>query len=264
VTTTPEPEQPEPDPAGSDQPTPLEPESTPAVSTGRRMSAGGAVISLLLGLLGFALVVQLRSNTTDAALTSARPEDLVRILSDLDSRQERLRQDIADLEETRRQLESGAQGREAALTQAHRRADDLGILAGTLPAIGPGLDIRLIPGAEPIHAVTVLDAVEELRGAGAEAMQLSGSNGAVIRVVASSYFVDATDALTVDGQRLTAPYGVLVIGDPQTMQTALNIPGGVVDALRQHGGTVSVREDPAIRVDALHKAATLRYARPVS
>ncbi|HLL67491.1 MAG TPA: DUF881 domain-containing protein [Micromonosporaceae bacterium] len=240
-----------------------DPEAAPVA--GRRLSAAGAVIGLLLVLLGFALVVQVRSNTTtDAQLTSARPEDLVRILSDLDSRQERLRQEIADLEDTRRQLASGAQGREAALAEAQRRADELGILAGTLPAVGPGLSIRLSAGEEPLRAVTVLDAVEELRGAGAEAMQISGVNGTVVRVVASTYFVDSADRLTVDDAELTSPFTIDVIGDPQTMQTALNIPGGVVDSLRQHGGTVAVHDSDAIGVTALHRSTGLRHARPVS
>src|SRR4030095_7362486 len=68
----------------------------------RRVSGAGAVIALLLGLLGFALVVQLRSNATDPGLATARPEDLVRILSDLDARQDRLRDEIAQLQEGHR------------------------------------------------------------------------------------------------------------------------------------------------------------------
>jgi uncharacterized protein YlxW (UPF0749 family) len=254
-------------PAGATQP----PAATvPAVATtqppagARRLSGAGAVIGLLLGLLGFALVVQLRGNADDQQLASARQEDLVRILSDLDARQERLRQEISTLEESRRRLASGAQGREAALAEARRRADALGILAGTLPAEGPGLEIRFAPGGEPVRSETILDAVEELRGAGAEAMQIAGSNGATARIVASTYFVDAGDGLQVDGERLAAPYTVLVIGDPQTMQTALNIPGGVVDAVRQHGGNVTVRAAEQVRVSTLHPAGTPKYARPVS
>jgi hypothetical protein len=44
----------------------------------------------------------------------------------------------------------------------------------------------------------------------------------------------------------------------------LNIPGGVVDTVRQHGGTVSLREVDLVRVDALHAGSALRYARPTS
>src|SRR6266542_3018467 len=233
---TPEPE-PEPEPAAEPPAEPAgkpEPAAEPLPARGARvppLSPAGAVVGLLLVLLGFALVVQLRSNATDPELAAARPEDLVRILSDLDARQSRLRQEIASLEESRRQLASGAQGREAALAEARRRADQLGILAGTLPAEGPGLSIRFNPGTERIRAETILDAVEEL---------------------------------LVEGQRLTAPYTIVVIGDPQTMQTALNIPGGVADTVRRRGGTVNVQAADLVQVTALHQAGTPKYARPVS
>jgi uncharacterized protein YlxW (UPF0749 family) len=259
---------PEPDhpaPARSPAPAPAPAPTEPAQAQPERRSLPAtAVVAVLLVLFGFALVVQLRSNATDPGLASARQEDLVRILSDLDARQSRLRQEIANLEESQRQLASGAQGREAALAEARRRADVLGILAGTLPAEGPGLEVRFTPGTERIQPETILDAVEELRGAGGEAMQVSGAGGGVVRVVASTYFVDSGDGLLVDGQRLTAPYTVVVIGDPPTMQTALNIPGGVVDTVRQRGGSVDVRAADPARVTALHQAGTPKYARPVS
>ena len=222
------------------------------------------VIALLVGLLGFAVAVQFKAGGSDAELSSARPEDLVRILSDLDAQQDRLRGEISDLEDTQRQLDSGAQGRDAALAEARKRADELGILAGTLPAEGPGLQIDLMQGSDAIKSETVLDAIEELRGAGAEAMQIAGAGGPAVRIVASTYFVDAPEGgrLMVDGTALGAPYTITVIGGPDTMRTALNIPGGVVDSVRQHGGTVSVREADPVHVNALHTANALQYAKP--
>jgi uncharacterized protein YlxW (UPF0749 family) len=110
----------------------------------------------------------------------------------------------------------------------------------------------------------VLDAVEELRGAGGEAMQITGQGSPAVRVVASTYFSDARDGLVVDGAHLAAPYTLLVIGDPQTMRTALNIPGGVVDTVRQRGGNVIVQESEAVRVTALHQVGTPKFAHPVS
>ncbi|GAA1499384.1 DUF881 domain-containing protein [Dactylosporangium maewongense] len=229
----------------------------------RRWGGTGLVIALLLGLLGFGISVQFKAGNSDAELAAARPEDLVRILSDLDAQQDRLRREISDLEETRRQLDSGAQGRDAALAEARKRADELGILAGTLPAEGPGLSIEITPGTEKVKAEVILDAIEELRGAGAEAMQISGREGGTVRVVAATYFVDGdNDRLVVAGSSLTAPYTIMVIGGPDTMRTALNIPGGVVDSVRQHGGTVLVREADPVRVTALHAAGELRYAKP--
>jgi uncharacterized protein YlxW (UPF0749 family) len=227
-----------------------------------RLTSAGALIGALTALLGFALAVQLRSHTADPALASARQEDLVRILSDLEAREERTRQEISDLEDRQRQLTSGAQGRQAALQEATQRADELGILAGTLPAEGPGLTVRFDAGQEPVRAEAVLDAIQELRGAGAEAMQIAGGNGKVVRVVAASYVVDAGGGIEVDGSRLTAPYTITVIGDGQTMRTALNIAGGVVESVQQAGGNVTVHDPGTVRVTALHASTTPRYARP--
>ena len=58
----------------------------------------------------------------------------------------------------------------------------------------------------------MLDAVEELRGAGAEAMQISGAGGAAVRIVASTYFVDARDGLMV-GTAAARPAPYTLIGD---------------------------------------------------
>lgn len=230
----------------------------------RRGARAGVLIGLLVGLLGFGLAVQLNNGRTDPTLSGARQEDLVRILDDLDSRKERLRDEITSLEERRRQLTSGAQGRAAAVDEARRMADELGILAGTLPAEGPGLVIRFRPGPEAVRADQVLNAVEELRGAGAEAMQIAGSSGTVVRIVAATYFLDDDEALRVDGQSLSGPYTLTVIGDPRTMRTALEIPGGVVSEVSKDGGTVSLDERERITVSALRRAEPPRYARPTS
>jgi uncharacterized protein YlxW (UPF0749 family) len=228
-----------------------------------RVTAAGTVIALLVGLLAFALVVQVKSNVGDQQLENARQDDLVRILSDLNAREQRLRAEIATLEETLGQLGAGEQGRQAALEEARRRADELGILAGTLPAEGEGLLIRLAGSSRPVRAATVLEAVEELRGAGAEAMQIAGASGAAVRIVASTYFIDGDSRLIVDGRELAGPYTISVIGPASTMRTALTIPGGVSDAVARDAGTVSVEEPEVVTVDALRPPDDLEFARPV-
>ncbi|MGC1214234.1 MAG: DUF881 domain-containing protein, partial [Micromonospora sp.] len=244
----------------------VEPEAAAAGgSRARRLTSAGAMIAVLLALLGFTLVVQLKTTSTDPTLAATREEDLVRISSDLDSRERRLRQDIEALEESQRQLRSGEQGRQAALEEATRRADELGILAGTLPAVGPGLSVRFEGPDKAISSTRILDAVQELRGAGAEAMQIVGSDGTAVRIIASTYFVDGeAGGLVVDGRRLTGPYTILVIGDPATMRTALNIPGGVVASVQDAGGNVTPEDREAVEVSQLHAPIKLDHARPVS
>jgi len=225
-----------------------------------------SVIAVFLcGALGFALAAQLQQNNEgDSQFANARQSDLVRILDELNSREERLRGEISDLEFRRDSINSRAQGSEAALADARRRVTELGILAGTLPAEGPGLVITLIekPGHR-LPASTILDTVEELRGAGAEALQIDGAGRRTVRIGVSTYFADTDEGIEVDGQRLNGPYTITAIGDPPTVEGALKIPGGIVESVRQDGGT-KLEQRRTVQITAVREAPEPKYARPAS
>jgi uncharacterized protein YlxW (UPF0749 family) len=230
-----------------------------------RLTGAGVVVALLLALLGFTFVVQVRSVATDPTMASARQEDLVRILADLDAHEERMRQEIAELQDTRGRLTTAGESQQEALAEAARRADELGILSGTLPASGPGLRVEIRAGVGVVTAAMLLDAVQELRGAGAEAIQITGGAGGEVRVIASTYFVDADRGIVIDGELLRSPFTFTVIGDPRTLQPALTIPGGVVEKVHAAGGTVTMHEEPAgVEVTVVRDPVSLRFARPVS
>jgi uncharacterized protein YlxW (UPF0749 family) len=230
-------------------------------------------VAVLLGLLGFAAAVQVRSTQDDGVLASARQEDLVQILDDLTNRSLRLRQEVATLTATREQLTTGSGQDQAAVAAARRRAQVLGVLAGTVAARGPGVLVAISDPDNKISADVLLDALEEMRDSGAEAIQLEGSvdptsntppPDQVVRVVASTAFVDAGDrgGVEVDGRLLQPPYRFVVIGDPATISAALAIPGGVVDNVGQRGGHAVVTRRESVLVAALRPLDRPRYARP--
>jgi len=96
-------------------------------------------------------------------------------------------------------------------------------------------------------------------------MQIAGAGGKAVRIVASSYFVDAEGGgIIVDGDQLPGPYVLTVIGVPQVMQTALQIPGGVVASVNSGGGSVTLEQRTLVEVTAVRDATTLQYARPAS
>ena len=235
-----------------------------------RLRRVDVAVALLLGLLGFAAVVQVRSTQEDGPLAAARQEDLVQILDDLANRNERLRAEVAALEQTQRQLTSGSGRRQAALDEARRRAQLLGVLAGTVPATGPGVRLTMTDPDGVLRPDVLLDALEELRAAGAEAVQVEGRDGAAggaekraVRAVAGTSFVAAEEGgIVVDGQRLLPPYRFVAIGDPPTLGSALRIPGGVVDNVEQFGGRALVEPRDAVEVGALRRLEAPRYARP--
>lgn len=224
------------------------------------------LVALLLGVLGFALAVQVRSTQRTGVLANARQEDLVQILDELTNRSDRLRQEISTLTQTRQQLTTGSGAAEAALTEARKRTQQLGILAGTVPAVGPGVQVRITDPKDQVSASVLLDVLEELRNAGAEAVQFEGTSetGAIrsVRIVAQSSFTDRDSGVSVDGTPLVAPFRFTALGDPSTLAGAMAIPGGVEDAVQQQGGATTVTRGERLRVSALRALTTPHYARP--
>jgi len=227
-----------------------------------RASRGQLVAALLCALLGFAAAVQVRSNQ-DSDLTGLRQTDLVRILDDVTERSARLQAEARDLEQAREQVTDGTDGSRAALEEARARVRTLGILAGTLPATGPGIEFTISDPAGEVRADVLLDALQELRDAGAEAVELGTVGGPIVRVVASTHLTDVDAAgVEVDGTALEAPYRFRVIGEPGTLAAALDIPGGVLDVLRQRDAQGSVTQLEELTISSLRPAPAPEYARP--
>ncbi|MFD6171927.1 DUF881 domain-containing protein [Streptomyces coeruleorubidus] len=246
-----------------------EPDSEPQL-TGRqrlvkglwppRVSRAQFIVAVLLFGLGFGLAVQVASNSdSDSALRGARQEDLVRILDELDDRTQRLEDEKQGLEKQRDELENSSDQAEEARKQTIEKERQLGILAGTVAAQGPGITMTIEDTKGTVEADMLLDAVQELRAAGAEAIQVNG-----VRVVAGTYLTDSGKGVSVDGNKINAPYRFKVIGKPQDLEPALNIPGGVVQTLEKEQATVTIERSTKIVVDALRAVKRPDYARSSS
>jgi uncharacterized protein YlxW (UPF0749 family) len=226
-----------------------------------RATRGQLVAAVLCAALGFGLAVQVRSNQV-AGLSTLSQSDLVRILDDVSQRTARLQAESRDLEDTRAAVTGGASGSRAALQEARARTRTLGILAGTVPATGPGIEFTITDPKNHVHADVLLDALEELRDAGAEAVEISSVGGEQVRVVVSTHLVDAAGGIQVDGTLLHSPYHFRVIGDPRTLAAALDIPGGVLDVLHQEGATGVVAQQDSLTITSLRPAPRPQYAHP--
>ncbi|MGQ0630441.1 MAG: DUF881 domain-containing protein [Sporichthyaceae bacterium] len=223
----------------------------------RRARGTQLVIAALCGLLGFAGAVQIRLQADDSTFTTARQSDLISILDDLNDRSDRLELEIRDLEQRRSELRFGTDRSKAALTEAQERRTVLGILAGTVAAKGPGITLTIQDPARKVDAAVLLDTLQELRDAGAEAVQIND-----VRVVASTDFLDGDPgSVRIGGTLVSAPYEFRVIGEPETLGPALRIPGGVFAVLTERGATGEVQTRKQVVIDALHQGRPPEFAR---
>lgn len=222
-----------------------------------RASRAQVLAAVLCAVLGFALVVQLRQTSQDE-FANLRQSDLVRILDDVTRRSEDLTREAAELRDSEFELRSGSDSQQAALELAEQTAITQGILSGRLPAQGPGIEITIREDDEAIRAAQLFNVLEELRNAGAEAIEVNG-----IRMVTTSYFADAGDGIVIDGEAVEAPYRWLVIGDPSTLEPAVEIPGGAMATIRSKGGETRITQLELVEILSVREPAEPRFASPV-
>jgi len=224
-----------------------------------RLSRGQLVVALLLFSLGLGLAIQVRSTNTDDAetqLRGARQEDLVRILDEVDARQQRLQTEHQQLQQSLSTLQNSSQQAKEAQIQTLAKEQQLGVLAGTVAATGPGIELTIKDSGGKVQADMLLNTLEELRAAGAEAVQIND-----VRVVSDTWFSDATPGVVeIGGKPVSQPYRFTVIGNAHDLDSALNIPGGVVQSVDKLAATATVADQKALAVTALIPLATPGYA----
>jgi uncharacterized protein YlxW (UPF0749 family) len=221
----------------------------------------GALAVLLCVLLGVAIATQVRQTNSGDSLDTARPADLLVLLDSLRQREATLSTEVAELQSTLTALQASGSSDQAAIQNAQARLAALSILIGTVGATGPGVTVRIEDPGPGVAPQAMLDVLDELRAAGAEAIQIGDGHQAV-RAGVDTWIVGAPGTLTVDGKILMPPYSVLAIGDPPTLAAAMNIPGGAVDSVKRVGGTMSVQQGDKVDITALRQPKPRQYAQP--
>ena len=236
--------------------------SAPDTTSGRTRpslvpSRRQAVVAVLLAVLGFAFVVQVRDTKANDTYAGLRESELIEVLDGLTGTAERARREVDRLESRRDELRDENQARAAALDEAEQRVRTLNIIAGLVPVTGPGLRVTITESTGRVAVGSLLDTVQELRTAGAEAMEFNDS----IRLGADSSFENAVGGIELDDQLLEPPYVLDVIGDPHILRTALSFSTGPIETLEGlDGATVTVEELESVEITSVREPARPEYA----
>jgi uncharacterized protein YlxW (UPF0749 family) len=221
---------------------------------------GQILAAIILFIVGVAGAMQIQINAADDTYASARREDLIQLLDGLSTESRRLEGEIAQLEQTRSNLQSGADTQRVAREEAEKHLTELSILAGTAPAEGHGIRMRIADPKAGVDAAVLLDAVEEMRDAGAEVIEVNNT----IRVVASTWFGSDPRGLVIDGKPVSRPITLEVIGEPHSLEEAARFRGGIVSEITgpKIGGQVQIDQEERVVIESLHASRENQYARP--
>ncbi|MGH9282983.1 MAG: DUF881 domain-containing protein, partial [Acidimicrobiales bacterium] len=142
---------------------------------------------------------------------------------------------------------------------AQDQVQALSVLAGTVAVTGPGLTLVVQDPDRSVRYDVLIDALQELRDAGAEALAINGA-----RVGVASSLAERDGRILLDGAPLAPPYRIAAIGPTTTLDGGLKIPGGVLDTLDAlQGVRAEVQRAAKLDLPPLAEAPSFQVARPV-
>lgn len=227
-----------------------------------RPSRGQLTVALILLLTTLLIVWTLRSQAAQPSYSNLRRTELIQLLDNLSTETRRLESDIRDFQTTRDELASGAEGAEAARAEANRRLDELQIIAGIVPVHGSGVRITIRDPEKKVSPELLLDALEELRDAGAEVIEINDA----IRVTTATWLgLDEQGRTVADQHVVETPIILDVIGDPPTLESGARFRGGLVSEVEgaRVGGSVTIEQQARVDIDSVVVAAENEFARPI-
>ncbi len=200
-------------------------------------------------LLGFLVVVQLRSRAADDGLSGLSVPELGELVANLTTRNDQLRGEIRVLETQLAAVSRAVEGGDTSAGQIRADLNRIRGWSGALGVAGPGVRV-LVEGSLPGDAVELL--LNELRNAGAEALAVGP-----IRLVPGVVVSGPAGSLVVADSPLADPLEIFAIGQPETLGGSLTRAGGPIAQLAARHPEVVVTVSVADRLDLPPTARSL-------
>ncbi len=202
-------------------------------------------------ILGFLVVLQIRAQGAGSELSGRSAQELTLLVANVNDRNDQLRTEVATLERELGALQASKARGESSLDELGADLRRLRAWTGLERVAGTGVQITI---AGSIDAGGVMELVNELRNAGAEALAIDG-----IRVVAATIAAGPAGGMSVEDTALPSTFTIDAIGSPETLTGSLKRAGGIVAQLgaTYPGATITVT--PVERVEL---PATTRDPRP--
>lgn len=210
---------------------------------GRRPRLNAIVVGALALALAFVVAIQVRSQAeVERSLASQDNTSLAFLIDDLHRANDQLAGQQAALQSRRDVLRAGNGG--GAEVQLADELLKLQVAEGLVPVHGPGVVVTV---DAPLGLLDIEDALNNLRAAGAEALDVNGR-----RVVTGSALKSVSGGVSVDGVSVRGPWTLTAIGD----ETQL---GSVAELM-----TRSLRADPRVRAAAYEVGPDLQVRSTVA
>jgi len=211
--------------------------------------ARNLAIMMVCMLLGIMLALQYRSvnyNQSMASLENKRLEELKEEVIRLQNQKNELQERYEKLEEENQTFARVKAGDSEAVQQLKNSLLKARIFAGLETVEGEGVIVTLDDNYPFLYVsdFDILNVVNELKASGAQAISVNEE-----RIVAMSEIREAGDYIVINGKQYKAPFVVKAIADPNNLERALMMIGGVVENLEAGGLKVSIKKSDKIVIN---------------
>ena len=105
-----------------------------------------------------------------------------------------------------------------------------------------------------VHNSDLLQIVNDLKNAGAEAISINGE-----RIVQTSSITCEGIIIKINNKKLGSPYVIKAIGSAATLETSLSIPDGYLDIMKNDGVIVDIKKSDGLTVKKYDGVITTKY-----
>ena len=226
------------------------------------------IVSIFLGIILSIQFKTVNKTVGEGVLPTQRSQQLALELKKVQADRESQEKRIEELEEKISQYEKGEVDKSTYAENIYNDMQKYRSLAGYLDMEGPGIvmeisdpDIEVQFGNE-FYLIDQLDYILQtisiLNAADAEAISVNDQ-----RYTSFTEIERAGDHIMINGVPTNTPIVIKAIGDPDTLESALNIKHGIVDVLRYSDYSVQVKKENIVEVSKSKKMKELIYSKPV-
>lgn len=187
-------------------------------------------ITIVLVFLGILLSAQFQTQArvlTD--LSMQKSEDLITMVRNLSDKRLQLEHELQETQTKLRNLRNSSSSEQNMISNLQAELDKLKLINGSEVVKGSGLKV-IIYQDSPILYVDIVSIINELWAAGAEAISVNDT-----RIDTSTvFFYTETESamyITLNHKPLSYPITINAIGNPNTLEKGLTLPGGIMDNL---------------------------------
>lgn len=239
-----------------------------------KITSGQIVIGILALIIGLSISVQIGAMDGDVVggglVPIQKAQSLAQELKKVREEKEVLVEEISRLETSIKEIEEAESKDDILLQNLVSELDKYKMISGMKAVKGPGVVITVDdPLTEDVNYSEVsiimynyellLSLLNKLNDAGAEAISINGQ-----RIVSITEISLAGSNVNINSVPTAPPFEIKAIGNPDTLDSTLNIRFGIIDKMRnRYNLQVKLQKSDELMISRYNDIVKFRYAVPV-